>query len=62
MAENQQPSGQKKDKKDDEQRQHGGPGSNPDQGRPDQAQSDEIRRNGSDSNRGGKSLEPGSTR
>ena len=41
--------------KDDEQRQHGGPGSNPDQNRPDQAQSDEIRRNGSDSNRGGKS-------
>ena len=54
MAENQQPSGQKTDKKDDEQRQRGGPGSNPDQGRPDQAQSDEIRRNGSDSNRGGK--------
>lgn len=50
MAENQQPSGQKKDKKDDEQRQRGGPGSSPDQ-----AQSDEIRRNGSDSNRDGKS-------
>jgi hypothetical protein len=51
MAENQQPSGQKKDQKDDEQRERGGPGSNPDQNRPDPAQNDEIRRNGSDSNR-----------
>lgn len=52
MAKNQQPSGQKKDQKDDEQRERGGPGSNPDQDRVDQAQSDEPTRTGSDSNPG----------
>ena len=57
MAENQQPSGQKKDRKDDEQRERGGPGSNPNQNRPDQSQSDEQGRSGSDSNRG--SSDPG---